>query len=263
MNTGLERGRRQVHAAFQHRVEEAVERGAVAGHGLRIGVDADVAALKNRPNMPPTRCVVNAIPAARRRGFQPIAQRVRLRFECVVRNRAPASAPASPGPPPSPPDCRSACRPGRSGRSARSVASVRAAAVGAHRHAAADDLAEGRQVRASRRTRPARRRARRGSRSSLRRRSARRRVGCTGRAGAADNPRGGRMQLALPTTGSTIRQAMSLRRIARTTALRRIEIVVGQGQGQVGQCGGTPGEVGTPKVSAPEPAFTRKASPWP
>ena len=28
-------------------------------------------------------------------------------------------------------------------------------------------------------------------------------------------------------------------------------------------CRGTPGEVGTPKVSAPEPAFTRKLSPWP
>ena len=26
---------------------------------------------------------------------------------------------------------------------------------------------------------------------------------------------------------------------------------------------GTPGDVGTPNVSAPEPAFTRNASPWP
>src|SRR3546814_1680734 len=40
---GLIRRRCQVHTAFEHGVEEAVERGAVAGHGLGVGVDLLVA----------------------------------------------------------------------------------------------------------------------------------------------------------------------------------------------------------------------------
>ena len=61
---GFERGRRQVDAALEHGVEEAIERRACRrrspAHRCR-----PFALLKNRPNMPPTRLVVNGTPASR------------------------------------------------------------------------------------------------------------------------------------------------------------------------------------------------------
>ena len=66
----------------------------------------------------------------------------------------------------------------------------------------------------------------------------------------------------LPATGSTMTHATSApisANAARTCAASLYESVIVW----AASSGGTPGEVGTPSVSAPEPAFTSSESEWP
>ncbi|MNU01368.1 hypothetical protein D3C72_2447470 [compost metagenome] len=66
----------------------------------------------------------------------------------------------------------------------------------------------------------------------------------------------------LPATGSTMMQATSLPTSARVCSTASMSL-----NGRVRVCwakaAGTPGELGTPKVRAPEPAFTSRESEWP
>jgi len=66
----------------------------------------------------------------------------------------------------------------------------------------------------------------------------------------------------LPTTGSTMMQAMSAPSFANvaSTAARSL---YGSTMVSLAIAGGTPADDGWPKVSAPEPAFTSRLSPWP
>src|SRR3546814_10616406 len=73
--------------------------------------------------------------------------------------------------------------------------------------------------------------------------------------------RGGR-QLALPTTGSMISPAMSSP-TSSNNAVAASKSLYGSVSVRSASAFGTPGEVGTPKVSAPLPALTRNESPWP
>ena len=66
----------------------------------------------------------------------------------------------------------------------------------------------------------------------------------------------------LPATGSTITQATSWpisAKAARTCAASLYASVIVCAASSAG----TPGEVGTPSVSMPEPAFTSSESEWP
>ncbi len=66
----------------------------------------------------------------------------------------------------------------------------------------------------------------------------------------------------LPTTGSTMMQAMSPPPAANaaSTAARSL---YGRTMVSLAMAAGTPADDGWPKVSAPEPAFTSRLSPWP
>ncbi len=66
----------------------------------------------------------------------------------------------------------------------------------------------------------------------------------------------------LPTTGSTITQAISLPISLNNASTAALSLIA-----SVSVCaatsGGTPAELGWPNVSAPEPALTKSASAWP
>ncbi len=76
------------------------------------------------------------------------------------------------------------------------------------------------------------------------------------------NPGAGSTQFMLPATGSTMMQAISLPTAANSSCTCALSL-----KARVSVCAassfGTPGEVGTPKVSAPEPALTSSESEWP
>ena len=70
------------------------------------------------------------------------------------------------------------------------------------------------------------------------------------------------MRFMLPTIGSTMMQAMSSPSAANaaSTAARSL---YGSTIVSLAIAGGTPADDGWPNVSAPEPAFTSRLSPWP
>ena len=79
---------------------------------------------------------------------------------------------------------------------------------------------------------------------------------------ASRNPGTGGMQFMLPATGSTMTHATSAPiapKSWRTWPMSLYESV----SVCAASSGGTPGEVGTPSVSMPEPAFTSSESEWP
>jgi hypothetical protein len=76
---GLERRRRQVHAALQHRVEEAIERGRIACDRLRVGVDLFGTEEQPEHRTDPGGGERDASLA--RRGFEAVAERMRATFE--------------------------------------------------------------------------------------------------------------------------------------------------------------------------------------
>ncbi|MCY1457194.1 hypothetical protein D9M71_744630 [compost metagenome] len=75
-------------------------------------------------------------------------------------------------------------------------------------------------------------------------------------------PGAGGTQFMLPATGSTMMHATSWPTSARVFSTAAMSL-----NGRVRVClakaAGTPGEFGTPKVRAPEPAFTSRLSEWP
>ena len=79
---------------------------------------------------------------------------------------------------------------------------------------------------------------------------------------ASRNPGTGGMQFMLPATGSTITHAISPPTSANTCRTCATSLY-----DSVSVCaassGGTPGDVGTPSVSMPEPALTSSESEWP
>ena len=66
----------------------------------------------------------------------------------------------------------------------------------------------------------------------------------------------------LPATGSTMTQAISSPMLLEG-GFHRVASLYGRVSVSAASAAGTPGEVGTPRVSAPEPAFTSSESPWP
>ena len=139
---------------------------------------------------------------------------------------------------------------------------VAPAAERAQRQAAADDLAERGEVGLHAVSAPARRRARRESRSSLRRGSAR----AVARAFLAQGfEKAGRGQHQVHVSGDGLDDDAG--DFGPWVAKKRFQcgnIVVVQNQRcAAAVSGGTPAELGLPKVRAPEPALTSSESAWP
>jgi hypothetical protein len=70
------------------------------------------------------------------------------------------------------------------------------------------------------------------------------------------------MRFMLPTIGSTMMHAM-FEPSARNAASRAARSLNGRTIVSFAIAGGTPADDGVPNVSAPEPAFTSRLSPWP
>ena len=208
--------------------------------------------------MPQARVVVNGTPASRAAASSPSHSSVRRALERRVEaRRLDQLERREPG---GHRDRIAAQRAGLVDRAARRdlLHQVAASAVGADRHAAADDLAERRQVRRDAVAAPARRRARRGIRSSPRRRSAARRAACTARADAADSRRAAGCSSCCRRSARRSGRRCR-RRLRRTVACAASKSLYGSVSVRSASAFGTPGEFGTPSVSAPEPALTRNA----
>ena len=191
---------------------------------------------------------------ARRRGARRAARAAR---RCRVARGARASRARRP----SPAGCRRACPPGRRARAARSCSMMsRAPAVGADRQAAADDLAEAREVGRDAVAAPARRRS--ATRKPVITSSKISSAPCCARerrAGPARKPRRGGTQPMLPATGSTMTAAIS-RRARANSRLDRGEVVERRDE-RVGarRRRARRRESGMPSVATPEPACDQQA----
>jgi hypothetical protein len=141
---GLEGRRRQEHAALEHGVEEAPERGSVAGDRTGIGVDRRIA--EEQPEHAADAGGVQRHPGLARGRLESVAQGMCGALERVVETRRLHQLQhRQPGGHRHRIAAQGAGLVDRAGR--RDLFhQVAAPAVGAHRHAAADDLAEGGQV---------------------------------------------------------------------------------------------------------------------
>ncbi|MNE97867.1 hypothetical protein D3C80_1962880 [compost metagenome] len=75
-------------------------------------------------------------------------------------------------------------------------------------------------------------------------------------------PGTGGMQFMLPATGSTMMQAISLPYWVKASRTESRSLNT-QVRVCLAKSAGTPGLLGWPRVSAPEPAFTSRESAWP
>ena len=218
---GFERGRREVDAGIEHRVEEAVEALLVAGHHRSITSPGRCGA-KYRPNMPPTACAAERHAGTLRRRRDAIGECARGRGQRLVEPGRLGSR-AWRVPPRRRPDCRTACPPGTPGPSGAIFSMIARlppnAPTGMPPPITLPSVVRSGVMPIQPLRRPADARE---IPSSLRRRSARRRSRRTARAGLREIPACGMIRFMLPAIGSTMIAAIaSPARLERAPRPRR------------------------------------------
>ena len=257
--TRLEGGGRQIHPFVDHAVEKALEALRVAGHHLGVAVDPRLAREEQAEH--PADVIrgerhAGAAAAVRKAPHQRVGRRSEALVEAGHRNRASVARPAAmaTGLPDSVPAWYTAER-------GEPLHDVAPAAEGADRHAAADDLAESGHVRADavELLRAAagdaeagnhlvedQQRAVSRSHSSRRVEEALRRRHAVHVAGHRLDDDAGDLRADLP------------EHLAHLLRIVVVELTRG-----AARAAGTPGEVGMPKVSGPEPGLDQQRSAWP